>query len=92
MKKSFVYLIVVLILATMLCACGMNEKDGVIGASPRPTDAVDLFPTAAPDTSSSMIPSVEPDADTSPKVKSPQIGATDGMMSDPNSGNTTTKK
>ena len=40
MKKSFVYLMVVLMLVGMLCGCGMNDKEGVIGASPRPTDAV----------------------------------------------------
>ena len=32
MKKSFVYLVIALMLALMLCGCGMNADDGVIGA------------------------------------------------------------
>jgi len=91
MKKSFVYLIVVLMLASFLCACGMDERDGVIGASPRPTDAVDIIPTVEPDTASSMIPSVDPTASASPEVKSPQIGATEGAKASPSTSDTSNK-
>ena len=88
MKKSFVYLIVVLMLATMLCACGADNKDGVIGASPRPTDAVDIIPSTEPYASSSMIPSVEPSASSSPEVKSPQVGTSEGAKTSPNVSDT----
>ena len=92
MKKSFVYLIIVLMLSSVLCACGMDDKDGVIGASPRPTEAIDIIPSVVPDASSSMIPSIEPSATSNPDVKSPQVGATDGARVTPGVDNKTDKK
>ena len=89
MKKSFVYLIVALMLATF-CACGTDDYNGVVGASPRPSDAVDIFPTIEPDVSVSMQPSLEPTSN--PEVKSPQVGATDSVKASPSAGENTPKK
>ena len=76
MKKSFVCLIAVLVLVTMLCACGMEENDGVIGSSPKPSDSVDIMPSTVPEVETSMLPSIEPSAKVSPEIKSPQVGET----------------
>ena len=56
MKKSFVYLIVALMLAGILCGCGMDTDKGVIGASPKPTDTINASPTIRPDVSPTIIP------------------------------------
>ena len=90
MKKSFVYLIVALMLATFMCACGTDDYNGVVGASPRPTDAVDIFPTVEPDVNVSMQPSLEPTSN--PEVKSPQVGATDSVKASPNADVSTATK
>ena len=76
MKKSFVYLVIVLMLATMLCACGMDSDEGVIGASPRPTDTIGAVESMLPDVSPTIIP-YDDKVDGAVGTSSPQVGATD---------------
>ena len=63
MKKIFAYLIVALMLASMLCACGVDSGDGVVGASPRPTEDMDIIPSMRPDVSPTIIPDAKTTAD-----------------------------
>ena len=57
MKKSFVYLICVLLMAAMLCGCGVSSTDsGMVSSSPAqtlPTASATVMPTTSP-----MAPSV----------------------------------
>ena len=92
MKKSFVYLIVALMLSTMLCGCGMDDDKGVIGASPRPTDAIDIIPSMIPDVSSSMTPEVYTSAEPTDKAKSPQVGESNSPKSSPAAGESNNNK
>ena len=82
MKKSFAYLIVVLTIASMLCACGMEEKDGIVTSSPRPTAAVDIIPTTEPDIVTST-PSPENSSKPDSAVKSPQVGESGSVTASP---------
>ena len=77
MKKSFVYLVIVLALAVMLCGCGMDNSDGVIGASPRPTDSIGTSVTAFPEMSPTAVPDAGNDRDTVTSTSNPQVGSTD---------------
>lgn len=56
MKRSFVYLVLTLILSTLLCGCGNMSDRGTVTASPWPevTDPVLPLPSAA--VSPSMMP------------------------------------
>ena len=90
MKKSFVYLIVVLMFATMLCACGMDGDDGVIGASPRPTDTIGAIESMLPDVSPTIIP-YDDEVDGTVGTSSPQVGATDGAKTSPKVSDKTDK-
>lgn len=84
MKKSFVYLVIALMLATMLCGCGMDGDDGVIGASPRPTDTIDSSSTMIPDVSPTIIPdTANNDVDDAVGTSSPQVGAADDARVSP---------
>ena len=74
MKKSFVYLIVAMMLAGILCGCGMDSDTGVIGASPRPTDTITASPTIMPDVSPTIIPDYNAYGDDY-TVSSPQVGS-----------------
>lgn len=56
MKKSFVYLIIAVMLMSVLCGCGTKTDDGVIGATPMPSSNVDVSPTIIPDVSPSAMP------------------------------------
>lgn len=53
MKKSFVYLICVLLMAAMLCGCGVSSTDsGMVSSSPAqtlPTASATVMPTNEPD-------------------------------------------
>ena len=82
MKKSFAYLITVLVIASMLCACGMDEKDGVVGNSPRPSAAVDIIPSTEPNIVTST-PSAETSAKPDSAVKSPQVGESGTVTASP---------
>lgn len=77
MKKSFVYLIAVLMLAGMLCGCGMDADEGVIGASPRPTDEVGSLPSMMPEVSPTIIPDGKNTRESSAETSNPQVGTTD---------------
>lgn len=83
MKKSFAYLLVVLMLASMLCACGMSEDKGVVGATPRPGQSTAINPSVVPDAIPSVIPSAKPTSEPSPYVKNPQVGDIEGSMTSP---------
>ena len=52
MKKSFVYLICVLLMAAMLCGCGASNTDsGMVSSSPSqtlPTATATVMPTSSP--------------------------------------------
>ena len=52
MKKSFVYLICVLLMAAMLCGCGASNTDsGMVSSSPAqslPTATATVMPTTSP--------------------------------------------
>ena len=52
MKKSFVYLICVLLMAAMLCGCGASNTDsGMVSSSPAqtlPTASATVMPTTSP--------------------------------------------
>ena len=52
MKKSFVYLICVLLMAAMLCGCGVSSTDsGMVSSSPAqtlPTASATVMPTTSP--------------------------------------------
>ena len=63
MKKFFAYLLIALMMAAMLCGCGMDSKDGVVGSSPRPTEDMDIIPSMRPDVSPTIIPEAETTAD-----------------------------
>lgn len=82
MKKSFVYLVIALVLATMLCGCGMNADDGVIGASPRPTDTIDSASSMIPQVSPTIIPDAKNSNKTS-ETSNPQVGARDDVKVSP---------
>ena len=77
MKKSFVYLVVALMLATMLCGCGMNGRDGVIGASPRPTDTIDSASSMIPQVSPTIIPDSKTEDSAVRSTSNPQVGTAD---------------
>lgn len=83
MKKSFVYLVIALMIATMLCGCGMNADDGVIGASPRPTDTIDSVSSMIPQVSPTIIPDEKNSARTS-ETSNPQVGESDDARISPN--------
>ncbi len=86
MKKSFVYLMLTLMLAGMLCGCGMDADDGVIGASPRPTDTMDSASSMIPQVSPTVIPDTEVSA--VPSTSNPQVGSTgDGKLDNGITGN-----
>lgn len=52
MKKSFVYLMCMLLTATMLCGCGASNTDsGMVSSSPAqtlPTASATVMPTTSP--------------------------------------------
>jgi len=82
MKKSFVYLVIVLVLATMLCACGMDGDKGVIGASPRPTDTIGAVESMLPEVSPTIIP-YDDEVDGAVGTSSPQVGASNEAKTSP---------
>ncbi len=80
MKKSFVYLMLTLMIAGMLCGCGMDADDGVIGASPRPTDTIASESSMIPEISPTIIP--DTDVSSSPATSNPQVGSTGNSKTD----------
>lgn len=90
MKKSFVYLVIVLVLSTMLCACGMDGDKGVIGASPRPSDTIGAVESMLPDVSPTIIP-YDDEVDGAVGTSSPQVGSTDGAKASPKVSDKTDK-
>ena len=82
MKKFFSYLIAVLVIASMLCACGMDEKEGIVSNSPRPSAAVDIIPTTEPNIVTNT-PSPENSSKPDSAVKSPQVGESGSVTASP---------
>lgn len=74
MKKSFAYLICVLLMAAMLCGCGASNTDsGMVSSSPAqtlPTATATVMPTTSPMASS--------DAGTGRQTSSPSVSSTTG--------------
>lgn len=56
MKRSFVYLVLALLLSFLLCACGDTTGHGNVTASPWPDVTVPAMPTPTTDFSVSPIP------------------------------------
>ena len=83
MKKSFVYLVIALMLALMLCGCGMNADDGVIGASPRPDNTKDPVSSIIPELSPTIIPDGKNDIDKPVTSSNPQVGPSDEVKVSP---------
>jgi len=88
MKKSFVYLMLTLMMAAMLCGCGMDADDGVIGASPRPTDTIDSASSMIPQVSPTVIPDTDIDVSAAPTTSNPQVGSTGDVKVSPNVSDT----
>ena len=86
MKKSFVYLVIALMLATLLCACGMNADDGVIGASPRPDNTNSPISSTIPDVSPTIIPDAKNKIDDAVTSSNPQVGVSDEAKVSPKVG------
>ena len=82
MKKSFVYLMLALMIATLLCGCGMKADDGVIGASPRPTDTIDSASSMIPQVSPTIIPDTKNSGRTY-ETSNPQVGMSDDVKVSP---------
>ena len=82
MKKSFVYLMLALMIATLLCGCGMKADDGVIGASPRPTDTIDSASSMIPQVSPTIIPDAKNSGRTY-ETSNPQVGMSDDVKVSP---------
>lgn len=81
MKKSFVYLIMVLLLVSMLTGCGKAKDDGTM-VTVAPTSAPTIAPTSMPET----IPSTSPDMNGGTETDK---NITDGVASPENGGSTT---
>lgn len=77
MKKSFVYLICVLLMAAMLCGCGASNTDsGMVSSSPSrtlPTATATVMPTTSPMASA--------DAGTGSQTSSPSVSGSAGNSS-----------
>ena len=56
MKRSFVYLVLALLLCLLLCACGDTTGHGNVTASPWPDVTAPVMPTPTADFSASPIP------------------------------------
>ncbi len=74
MKKSFVYLVCMLLMAAMLCGCGASNTDsGMVSSSPAqtiPTATATVMPTTSPMASS--------DVGTGSQTSSPSVSGTTG--------------
>lgn len=77
MKKSFVYLICMLLMAALLCGCGASSTDsGMVSSSPAqtlPTATATVMPTASPMASA--------DAGTGSQTSSPSVSGSAGNSS-----------
>ena len=74
MKKSFVYLICVLLMAAMLCGCGASNTDsGMVSSSPAQT-----LPTATATVMPTTSPLASADAGTGSQTSSPGVSGTIG--------------
>ena len=74
MKKSFVYLICVLLMASMLCGCGASNTDsGMVSSSPAQT-----LPTATATVMPTTSPMVSADAGTGSQTSSPGVSGSTG--------------
>lgn len=77
MKKSFVYLICMLLMAAMLCGCGAGSTDGgMVSSSPAqslPTATATVMPTTSPAASA--------DAGTGSQTSSPGVSGSAGTGS-----------
>lgn len=77
MKKSFVYLICVLLMAAMLCGCGASNTDsGMVSSSPSQT-----LPTATATVMPTTSPMASADAGTGSQTSSPNVSGSAGNSS-----------
>ncbi len=77
MKKSFVYLICVLLMAAMLCGCGASNTDrGMVSSSPSQT-----LPTATATVMPTTSPMASADAGTGSQTSSPSVSGSAGNSS-----------
>ena len=74
MKKSFVYLVCMLLMAAMLCGCGASNTDsGMVSSSPAQT-----LPTATATVMPTTSPMASADAGTGSQTSSPSVSGTTG--------------
>ena len=74
MKKSFVYLICVLLMAALLCGCGASNTDsGMVSSSPSQT-----LPTATATVMPTTSPMASADAWTGGQTSSPSVSGSTG--------------
>ena len=74
MKKSFVYLMCMLLTAAMLCGCGASNTDsGMVSSSPAQT-----IPTATATVMPTTSPMASPDAGTGSQTSSPSVSGSTG--------------
>ena len=74
MKKSFVSLICVLLMAAMLCGCGASNTDsGMVSSSPAQT-----LPTATATVMPTTSPTASADVGTGSQTSSPSVSGTTG--------------
>lgn len=74
MKKSFVYLMCMLLMAAMLCGCGASNTDsGMVSSSPAQT-----LPTATATVMPTTSPMASADAGTGSQTSSPSVSGTTG--------------
>ena len=74
MKKSFVYLMCMLLMAAMLCGCGVSSTDsGMVSSSPAQT-----LPTASATVMPTTSPMASADAGTGGQTSSPSVSGSTG--------------
>ena len=83
MKKSYVYLVIALMLAVMLCGCGMNADDGVVGTTPRPENTHNAVSSMIPEVSPTIIPDDKNNMGDVTVSSNPQVGVTDDAKVSP---------
>ena len=77
MKKSFVYLICVLLMAAMLCGCGASNTDsGMVSSS-----SSQIFLTATATVMPTTSPMASADAGTGSQTSSPSVSGSAGNSS-----------
>ena len=78
---------IALMLALVLCGCGMNADDGVIGASPRPDNTKDPISSIIPEVSPTIIPDGKNSIDKPVTTSNPQVGVRDDVRVSPKADN-----